>query len=282
MREALAPLEDALRTRFPSREVLLAEARAQTHRRRAAGRKLGTGAVAMLVAALWWVDPAWRTEDIHTAVGEQAEWTMRDGSRVTLNTDTALRVESRLRSRRFVLVQGEASFEVAHGWRPFVVRAGTTQVRDIGTVFTLRRLPDGAEVKVLQGAVEVSATDRDGRRTLVTGEALVTHDRTTDADTDAARPALEQLEIRHIDVRQAGAWQHGRLMFDGQPLGSVVQELQRYRVARIAIDDARVAQYRLSGAYDIKGIEALIDTLPHILPVRIVRGKDGSVRIEAG
>lgn len=275
-RHGLAPFSEVLRQSFPSREALLAEARAQTHRRRAS-RKAGTAlAIAALVATVWWVDPAWRTEEVRTQVGERGAWTLRDGSELTLNTASVLKIESRLRSRRFVLEEGEAAFQVTHGWRPFVVRAGTTVVRDIGTVFTMRRMGEGTRVSVLEGAVEVREAAHEAR-TLIGGEAIFAPDHAAGRLDDAGAVA----PVEQVDVEAAGAWRKGRLVFEGLPLAEAVREFQRYRVAPIALADERVGRLRISGAYDTGDVEAMIDTIGQVLPVTVARAADGSVRIAA-
>lgn len=267
--DVIEPFEDALRERFATREALLAEARAATRRRRGAVRGGSVALIAGLVAGLWWADPAWRTEEIRTAVGEQSRWTLRDGSALALNTGSVLKVESRLRTRRFVLEQGEAAFHVAHGWRPFIVQAGTATVRDIGTAFNVRRLGDGADVVVLEGRVEVR---RPGQppQVLPAGQALA-------VAGDGPSPA-----VRRVAPETAGAWQQGRLVFDGTPLAEALAEIQRYRAAPIVLADERAGRLRLSGEYDIRRVEALIDTLPQALPVTVQRAPDGSVRVAGG
>lgn len=265
---AWTPFEEGLRQHFPSREALLAEARAQTRRRRPARKVAGTALVAALLAGLWWADPAWRSETVQTAVGEQGRWTLGDGSSIALNTHSSLRVESRIRSRRFVLDQGEAAFQVVHNWRPFSVQAGSTKVLDIGTTFTVKRNPTGAEVTVQQGAVEVF--EASGQvRTLRAGQAVQA------VETGAAHP------LREVDAAAVGAWQQGRIVFDGTPLAEALAELQRHRAAPIVLGDSRAGQLRLSGAYDLRSLEALLDTLPQALPVTVVRAPDGSVRISS-
>ncbi len=282
--DALAPFEDALRSRFPSREALLAEARAQTQAQRSRGRsaaRASAGALlAVAVALLWWVDPAWQREEVRTAVGEQATWTLADGSTITLNTASVLQVQTRLRTRRFVLLQGEAAFHVAHGWRPFEVQAGAVAVRDIGTAFGVRRLSgaanSGAQVTVYEGAVEVR-TSANGP-----GDAAPRVLRAGQAVTAGAGPG--NAPLRNVDPAVAGAWRTGRLVFDGMPLADAVAELQRYRSAPLVLADPRatgVGALRLSGEYDAKGIEALIDALPQALPVAVQRRGDGSVQISS-
>ena len=292
--DALAPFEDALRGRFPSREELLAEARAQTAAQRARGRRSarrGAGALlAVAVALLWWADPAWQREEVRTAAGEQATWSLADGSTITLNTGSVLEVQTRLRSRRLALRQGEAAFHVVHGWRPFEVQAGAVVVRDIGTAFGVRRLTDaadsGARVTVYEGAVEVRSSSGSNGQT--DGAPLVLRaGQAATAGAGGGAPA-----VRQVDPATAGAWRQGRLVFDGTPLAEVVAELQRYRSAPIVLaapqgggvgggDGRGVGALRLSGEYDAKGIEALIDALPQALPVAVQRHADGSVHIAA-
>ena len=121
--------------------------------------RLKAGAIALVslaALALGMVDPAWQTRSVVTAPGEQTSVTLSDGSVILLNEDTQLDIDSRLFSRRVMLQEGEAAFRVAHGWRPFVVQARRTQVRDMGTVFNIRNDVDGAHVSVQDGAVEVT------------------------------------------------------------------------------------------------------------------------------
>lgn len=266
--DPVAPFADALRERFPSREALLAEARAQTRTRRRRLAGAGSALVAVLAAALWWIDPVLERSALHAGIGQQARATLADGSEVVLNTATDLRIERRLRSHRLKLERGEAAFRVAHGWRGFVVESGAVEVHDIGTAFNVRQRAAGVEVTVLEGAVEVREP-LSAPRVLRTGQALLA------GTADRAQP------IRAVDPSSAAAWQSGRLVFDGAPLSAVVAELQRFRAAPLRLADEAAGRQRLSGAYDIAGLEALIDTLPRALPVKVRRLPGGEVTISS-
>lgn len=259
-----SPYTQALREHFPSREEILREAKQQTQRQRGM-KKAATGVVLSMVFALsWYIDPILQSETLQTAVGQQASFVLKDGSQVKLNTNSLLIVEQHLYSRQMTLQQGEALFRVEHGWRPFTVYANQTAIRDIGTVFNVRNTAQGAEVTVLEGAVEVSTASRK--------QLLSTHQ--TVRSEAGSLSAIQQTSTESVT-----AWQQGRLMFDAQPLSAVVAELQRYHRGQIEIADQRVGQYQLSGEYDIHGIDALIDVLPEILPVRVERHTDQSVVI---
>ncbi len=260
--DALAPYTQALREYFPSREALLQEAKRQTRRQKLLKKTTAAVAVFLAFALSWIIDPVIHSESLRTEIGQQASLDLKDGSHVTLNTNSVLGVEQHLYSRRLYLQQGEALFTVSHGWRPFTVYANQTEILDIGTVFNVRNTKEGAIVTVIEGSVEVRAAQT--QRVLTRDFSVMTH-------------AGGISESRHASANTA--WQQGRLMFDGASLAEVVSELQRYHRGRIDIADARIAGYRLSGEYDIKGIDDLIDTLPEIMPVRITRRDDETVVI---
>ena len=72
-----------------------------------------------------WVWPPGFIQDIqsdyHTATGERQRVVLADGSRILLNTDTALKVDLTGHGRRVELLRGEAFFEVSHAPdRPFL------------------------------------------------------------------------------------------------------------------------------------------------------------------
>src|SRR5690606_28733335 len=133
--DALMLFEDGLRANLPGVEDILQRAAERKHKKRA----IASVAIVALAGVVFWLDPAYKSEQVATAVGERSTWTLADGSEVSLNTDSALRVEYHLRSRHLYLTQGEALFKVEHSrWRSFWVYANQTRVEDIGTVFNVR------------------------------------------------------------------------------------------------------------------------------------------------
>jgi transmembrane sensor len=112
----------------------------------------GGGLVAGVLAATILVT-VWRSSasgpDYKTPVGGLAAVPMTDGSRVTLNTDSAIRVQLTNSTRQIQLDRGEAFFEVAKdSHRPFIVSAGTKRVIAVGTKFAVRRNGDDIQIVV--------------------------------------------------------------------------------------------------------------------------------------
>lgn len=229
------------------------------------------GVTVALAAGLLWLDPALHSARFATAAGERKAVTLPDGSRIVLNTRSTLEVGLHLRSRRVALREGEALFDVAHAaWRPFVVQAGDTAIRVVGTSFDVRRASDRVSVTVLRGRVQVS--DRDGRSVLLgAGESTqATPGALASATPVSAEQAASQL-----------AWKDGKLVFSQTPLAEALREIARYRRAPVMLADPRVAGLRLSGVFDSAGTDALLDLLPTILPVTVTRAPDASVQVHA-
>jgi len=260
LRDSLAA---PLRPRFPTQEKIVRGAA-----KRRTVRKIAAMAAMLLLSSgvAWLIDPAYDTRQIVTASGQTSTLTMADGSRIQLNTDSALRIESRLFSRRVTLLRGEAGFDVAHTYRSFVVEANRTTVTDIGTVFDVRNEDDGARVSVQQGAVEVRS-DGGQSQLLTANQALRSSGGTLETPTE-------------LEPGQSGAWRRGKLYFNGTALREATLEMQRYLAQPVVLADARIGDLRLSGEYDIKDVDDLLRVLPTILPVAVKRNA-GSIVISA-
>jgi len=95
-----------------------------------------------------------------TPVGGLRTVALEDGSKVTLNTDTEVRLTGWGASRRLSLVRGEAYFEVAQDpQRPFVVSVAGRTVTALGTAFDVRIAPDRWSVSLIEGKVRVAGAD---------------------------------------------------------------------------------------------------------------------------
>ena len=271
--ESLDHYKEALRVRFPGAEEIFRKAE-QRQRAHKTAVKAGatTAVIAIFAASLWILDPVYRSETFATAVGENRSHVLADGSTVALNTGSTLDVQWHLRSRQLRLVRGEAMFRVAHGVRDFIVHTPPASVRDIGTAFNVRLEeaggPHGVAVTVVEGAVEV----RTGPQV-----AVLTAGQTVFAAPSGLQPP------HATDLAVSTAWQRGKLVFDGTPLHRAVDEMRRYHTASIVLDipDAQASALRLSGEFDHRRIDTLLDLLPTILPVRLQRRPDGEVVITA-
>lgn len=223
------------------------------------------GLLALLLAAAAFLAHRWWSVDVYTTkVGEQQLVLLADGTRMSLNTDTQVRVEIDANLRSVRVEGGEAIFEVAKDpQRPFVVRAGDSEVRAIGTVFTVRLAGHSAEhpdeslaVTLIEGQISVRPVARDAGPkeasvkpvTMEAGERMVV---SRNREKAVVGNAQGPLAIQHLDrprLDQLVAWKRGEAVFDNVSLPEAVSEMNRYtRTPIVLIGDA--SKLRVSGLY---------------------------------
>jgi transmembrane sensor len=229
------------------------------------GRRRALGLLLTLAAPgawLLWRHTPWQewTADLYTATGERKTVTLADGTRLTLNTATAVDVVFTAAERRLILVAGEILVATARdpspAPRPFLVRTGHGQVRPLGTRFNVRRLDENTRVTVFEGAVEVRP-DESGELTVVRAGEQTTF------DARAAHP------VRAADAG-AELWTRGMLLARDMPLAELVAELARHHRGVLRCDPA-AARLVVSGAFPVADTQASLDLLEKTLPVRIHR-----------
>lgn len=226
-------------------------------------------------------------ETYATAVGQTRSVTLDDGSVLDLNTNTIIEVDYSEAERRIVLVKGEAHFEVAKNPdRPFIVDAGDTEVKAVGTAFNVHRTPDApVEVIVTEGKVEVS------RRLLPESGTLKGATAATPTEAPIFLEAGQSLGltaepqkvalVTERELDQKLAWRDGMLIFLGEPLEDVVDELSRYSDVRFVIMDDEIRHESVGGYFKMNDVDALIASLEEGLGVKVERRSDSVVLLSA-
>lgn len=238
---------------------------------------VGAGATcAAVVAGAWFSRPLWVetpvfTQQVVTAKGERKQIELPDGSRLDLNTDTALNIALYDSHRKVELLHGEALFAVQSDKnRPFTVDAGKAQVLVTGTQFNVRREAESVTVAVREGSVQLSTGPwwRREHASLSAGQV-----------SSAVQDNVMRLSQERVEA--ITAWQEGRIVFRDVPLTTVAAELSRYLEQPLRVADLRIAKLRISGTLSIEEPAAALDILPDIAPVLVARQADGSALLMA-
>ena len=207
-----------------------------------------------------------------TAKGESRSIALKDGSVVTLNTASEIRIDFTDRLRGVDLVHGEALFDVAKDKaRPFMVTAGDTRVQAVGTSFTVRRL-DSLPVQVLvrEGIVEVSRAADGAAPVRLSANAMA------EAAPDAVAIAIHAVPA--AQVHRLMAWQSGQIAFEGETLAQAATEFSRYSDTRIVIDDPALAREEIAGLFKATDPVGFARTVAISLNARANVG-EGEVRL---
>lgn len=213
------------------------------------------------------------TADYATATGQRRVLQLDDGTRLTLNTRSAVDVRFDTHQRLLDLVAGEIMVVTAHALgaaqdpRPLLVRTVHGDVHALGTRFCVRQDQAQSRVTVLESAVEIRPRDAThAARRVQAGQQCVFNA----AFLQAPGPA----------DAQATAWERGQLIADELRLDAFVAELERYRPGLLRCDPA-VAALRVSGVFPLDDTDRILAMLPSVLPVRVRQRSRYWVSIQA-
>lgn len=211
-----------------------------------------------------------------SAPGQITDVALDDGSHVTLDAGSAIRVALGDDARRATLERGAAYFDVAHNARrPFQVAVGDRRVIVTGTRFVTALTSDGAQISLLQGRVAIGTRDVTDKAALDGALMLSPGERAE------FRPGQPGLRKTTADVEVATAWRKRRLVFQDAPLSAVVAAVARYADRPLVIGDPAVARTRVTMVLPLEGEGAVEDRLAALLPVRIERTQAGEAVIRA-
>ncbi|MGY4493601.1 transmembrane sensor [Pseudomonas sp. TE3610] len=225
---------------------------------------LAVGIAACLVIALaprLWLN---LQSDYRTGVAEQQSIPLADGSVVRLDAGSAIAVKLGEHRRDVTLLRGQAFFEVApDAARPFHVQAAGLDVRVTGTAFNVELQPQGQRVAVDHGSVQVT----DSRQQVLSPGLTAGQTLSVDERSHAAT-------LASVPVSQVAPWRNGQLIVDNQRLGDVIRTLARYVPGRIVLNDAGLADQRITGLYNLREPELALQAMlgPHGGHVRAFGG----------
>lgn len=256
----------------------LAEARLQArHWARAEGQRqraglatrrgliaAGLGVLGVAVAAPLLLKPKTSfAQSFATGVGEQRALSLPDGSRVTLDANSALSVRFDRKARHVAMTHGRAYFEVAHNADlPFRVVARQDVVTALGTAFSVELRNQKVSVTLMEGRVSVGRVGADGH-----------------IDTLAQLSPLQKIvlsgdaapSVSSIDAAHDFAWRDGRIYFDDEPLASAAARMNDYSATRINVV-GKATGIRVSGMFSAGQSEAFAEAVAAYYPVSLRRG----------
>lgn len=198
---------------------------------------------------------AW-TADERTARGERRALALADGSRVALNTGSAVDILVGAEARRVRMLDGEilvtTALDVAR--RPFVVDTAHGSVKALGTRFAVRLREGATQVSVFAGAVELRPQHGDRGVMLKAGQGAL-----FGSDTVLAPQAVSEDSV---------AWIDGYLIARSQRLADFLAELGRYTSIELACAPM-LDGLRVSGSFRLEDVRRVLDTVAATLGLEV-------------
>lgn len=194
--------------------------------------------------------------DLHTGRGQRQNFNLSDGSRLSLNADSAVDLRFDGQQRMVILRHGELVIDVAPDpSRPLIVRTAEGDMRALGTRFLVAQEQDASRLVVLQHSVEARLFD--GTTQIVReGQAVVLSSR--------------NITFARDDERRRAEWLNGRLNVLDESLEQVVDALRPYHRGFVRVAP-EVRGMRVQGVFPLDDPERTFGALAETLPIRVER-----------
>lgn len=217
-----------------------------------------------------------------TAVGEQLVNTLEDGTKITLNTGSRLGVRFTSDARLLRLQSGEVHVRVVHDrQRPLSVLVGGRIIQAVGTAFNIELRPDRQiELVVTEGTVRV------GKQTVSTNGAertvTILLPRTATVITAGQElvmggKAEEARALSEAEIEVKLSWHDGNLIFRGESLAEVVQEVERYTGVKFVFVDENLKEVHVSGFFKAGDVEGMLAVLKENFDIEFQRESENRV-----
>lgn len=230
---------------------------------------IAASVVFLLGAGLWWFSNDIYFKTYQTAYGEVKSFVLADGSQVTLNANSLLRVPrwGFGNDSREVFLNGEANFSVTHTphHQKFVVKTDKHfEVVVLGTEFSVFSRKRGAKVVLNKGKVLVNYKEGNtAKKIMMKPGELVSFDK------------QNQASIKTITQPQNfSIWQEKRFVFEETMLSDVAQMLEETYGLKVTIDTPELANRKLMGSFRADNVDELLHTISELLDINVVRQED--------
>jgi transmembrane sensor len=225
-----------------------------------------TAAAALIVTLSWAAFVRNPGETFHTDVAERQVAVLDDGSRLTLDADSRVKVRMESEQRELSLERGRAKFDVAYDpLRPFVVSIGERKVIATGTAFSVERLGANIRIVLYEGRVAIVAPGL---------AAVPTELRTPGTALVLPFAGSGSAERDVVDTGRSVGWERGQLDFEREPLSRAVERMNRYARTPIEVVGTGARDVQITGVFDAGETEAFVEGVSAVHGLKVRREQD--------
>ena len=201
-----------------------------------------------------------KVEYYTTQIGEQRSLPQKDGSVITLNTDSGVEIRRDHSTLHVKISRGEVNFNMIphRGSRLVVLVAEHIEIRDTATIFAVRVVDHGARVTVKEGQVEISFPD-------LTQVPLHENQQAT-IDIGPALLTIRSMKISPLEIDRQLAWIRGSLDFQCETIGNAAKEFNRYNRTHIEVTDESTKRVRIGGVFSTTHPVTFTDAVAQLIP----------------
>ena len=202
------------------------------------------------------VEQEFFTNTVTAPYGSRVSFILPDSTVGMLNSGSKLTYSIPFNSNRSISLEGEAWFEVKRDQNhPFVITAGNSSVKVLGTSFNINAYPaeDYIEVVLSEGKVEFKGNLNDSTTEIYPSERLTYKNGNINKDI--------------IDPLKYSGWKDGKLMFRGDPMEEVARRLERWYNVKVNIANKELEHYSFRGTFIDDTLEEVLNFLAMTSPI---------------
>ena len=201
------------------------------------------------------------TNTVMAPFGSRVSFTLPDNTTGMLNSGSKLTYSTPFNGNRSISLEGEAWFEVEHSPNnPFLITAGNSTVKVLGTSFNINAYPieDYIEVVLSEGEVEFKGSLSDSTSTIIQPSEILTYKNGNISKTIT-------------DPAKYSSWKDGKLMFRGDPMAEVARRIERWYNVRVIIANKELEHYSFRGTFIDDSLEEVLNLLVMTSPMNYKR-----------
>jgi len=227
------------------------------------------------------------TRILRTEIGQQTRFSLSDGSRVKLNTNSIVKVSFSKNNRLLTLVKGEANFNVTKDKsRPFTVTIGEKSFTALGTIFNLQKTSnDNMELVVTEGIVLITKPNKPLNKNTNVVSALSKEEFSGVLITSGEMATIQNnnqtsnQKISFEEVQRKLAWQQGMLVFSGETLDEALIEISRYTTTKFELNGDELTNIKVAGYFKANDIDGLLTSLSTNFNIQFEKMNNNSIRL---
>ncbi len=228
----------------------------------------------------------------NTVKGERKTFTLDDGTVVTLNSESSLKVDAGFgKSTRQVSLEGEAYLDVKKDTdKPFILHTNEFDIRVLGTSFNVKAYPDelAAEALLIEGLIELKSKGKNENSIVIKPNQKVTiykNELISTVDVNAKKAAKMKANVKEIAIQDVPndekdevadiAWKENRLAMVDQDFNELKSILERWYDINITLKGPAIGKYRFTATFKEENINQVLKALQKVEPFNYeIHGKD--------
>ncbi len=191
---------------------------------------------------------------------ERKEIHLPDGSNITLNSDSEIKVEESFVDERVVFLKGEAFFDVEKNGHPFAVNTSNAFVRVTGTKFDVSMRNERTRVIVAEGTVTLRAKSSNS-------PTVIIH-KNEKSECFRDEPPEKPLTV---DTHYSIDWLRNAIVFDKTSLNEIAERLKRFYNVNVIIHDDSIGNKTITGEFRNQKIDDVVSAIALSLDLKFTK-----------